>query len=139
MVNFFFPAALAADSAPGMHLPVYEGDDLVVSADEANQIFDHFFGKGRAGLGTLTELDRSFAQALYVEGLRRTDQIGWIQALWGSKGSIPKLGVRLGKRFFQDDDGAINVTVQRVLTENWRPEYFGRAAYGTYPTYGAEQ
>lgn len=139
VVSFFFPSALAADPSRSGSLPVYEGDDLIIDASEADKILDFFFGIGRPRIERIGDLDRSFAQALYIEGLDRTQQVGWIGDLFRSKVSIPKLGARLGRRFLKGDEGQINVSVQRVLTDRFEEEYLIRVYTGQYPSYGRNQ
>ncbi|MBV1877777.1 MAG: hypothetical protein KUG79_09055 [Pseudomonadales bacterium] len=119
-------------------LPVYDGDDLVIDNSEAGQIFDFLWGEKRQDIGELTDLDRSFAQALYVDGIRSTKQLNFIADLWDSKGSIPKLGLKLGKRFFGNEDGKINITVKNILSSKFKPEYWHRAATGKYVAYGRD-
>ena len=115
--------------------------DLSIDEAEAEIIFDFFFGKKRPKISSMTDLDRSFAQALFVEGLERTKQLSWIETLYrggGRKISLPKIGRHLAKKFLSDDSAKIDISVKRTITDNFDDAYKLRVYTGKYQSYGRQ-
>jgi hypothetical protein len=81
-----------------MTLPIVKPEDLVLSANEARQVLQFFFGESAVpSPGGITDADRCFAQALLTEAVRASQAIGWFQSLWKSSVMPTSIGSVLRK------------------------------------------
>jgi RHS repeat-associated protein len=120
-------------------LPVYSGEELQLSDAGANEVFDAFFGHSRTALDPMTDLDRSFAQALYVEAVSASEaisRISWLTVIGAGHEliSLPHVAMELANHL--GDRGDVNVTIMRKMRTDWREEYNSRAHNGEYISYG---
>jgi len=93
-----------------MALQRFGADELLLTRMEAWQVLVWFFG-GNAGTvpGWLTDQDREFAQALLVEAIDKSADVGIIQRIWEStvtppttiKGLVKKIA-KTGIKILQD-------------------------------------
>ena len=113
----------------------FSGDTLLVDRQEAWKILVWFFG-GNSGISptTLTENDMSFAQALIVEAVDASENVGWIEAIWRSTATPPKdlkslfkkLARNLMKQWLKNskpidfENPKIYTMVKDALSRNWR-------------------
>jgi hypothetical protein len=113
----------------------FSGDQIVLDNQEAWQILVFFFG-GNASLSpaSLTDNDRSFAQALLIEAIDASEDMSWIEAIFRSamkpnasvKSIIKSLIKKAVKDWFKHankdklDNPTIYQSVKNQLTVNWR-------------------
>lgn len=124
---------------PGDRLPVYAGADLILFEAGANEVFDAIIGRSRRPPDPMRDLDRPFAQALYIEAVSRSQQIstiGWLNVIGAGREfiSLPHVAMELANHMSMH--GEINVTVLNQMRPPWRAEYISREQNGTYPSYG---
>ncbi len=120
-------------------------DELIVDRAEAWKILVWFFG-GNSGItiGDLTDNDMSFAQALIIEAVDASEDVGWIYTLWRSTVTPPKDLGSLFKKLVRNlvkewlkhskpkdfDDPTIYTMVKNTLTRNWRSAWSIRIQTG---------
>lgn len=124
-----------------MGLKKFSDGEIALSAQEAWEVLNWFFTGGASlGPGGLTANDRSFAQALLVEAVDRSEQIGWIQSLWSAtanpstsvKAVLAKLALKAAKDWLKSGkptnfrDAKIYTMVKNQLILNWRSAWLIR-------------
>lgn len=110
----------------------------VLSESGANEVFDAFLGRSRPALDPMTDLDRSFAQALYVEAFSASNEISHLSCQTASGAgseliSLPHVAMELAN--YLGARGNVNVTIMRKMRGDWRAEYISRAHNGEYVSY----
>lgn len=139
-------------------LKKFKPDEIVLDHHQAWQILEYFFGGDVGSVpGQLTDMDRSFAQALLVEAIDKSYAMSWVETLWKSsakpnssvKGIIKALGKKAMRDWFNDTDAKdwlkkvkegddfpeLYQSVVNNLTRNWRSEWRIRLDTGGFVGY----
>ena len=118
-----------------MGLKKFKSDELIFTDQEYWQILLFFFG-GNSGISvnSLTENDKSFAQALLIEAIDKSYAMSWIECLFSEamklnpsvKGIIKKLAKKAVRDWLNEvpidklEEQTIYSSIKNSLTRNWR-------------------
>jgi RHS repeat-associated protein len=120
----------------------FEGDELVISESDTKKVFKFYFGSEPSF--KITDKDRSFAQALAIEGAERSRAVSWIDAIWEGvfggpiyrRNGVTRILKRLGnKRYYRLHDQPIYDSVRKNIQGIYSNEYRFRSENGDYMGY----
>jgi hypothetical protein len=102
-----------AQASVGGTLRHFTGDEILLTAEQAGQVIHWFWPEiEAASLGTITDEDRSFAQALLLEGVDASLSMGIVEGLFRETYmKVPKDFSDLGK--------ILKSLAKRAIKEGW--------------------
>ncbi len=128
-----------------MSLKKFDSSELFLTQQSAWIVLQYFFG-GNSGLspGELTDNDRSFAQALLIEAIDKSEDMSWIESIFSSamsldpsvKDILKDLAKHAVKTWFHKADpsdlasATIYQSVYNTLRRNWRSAWEIRVQTG---------